>query len=170
MAMKEVVERLFTSGLLKLIFTTSTFALGINMPARSVVIDELNSFDGVGFSDMTVRSYFQMAGRAGRRGMDDEGIVYARIDSRFMTKSRVKRIVHGNPEPVASQLNTCYATILNLMHITGDALYEAYEKSFHNFLANEDEREIAKKQIDRKLRVLREMGYIQKLNKKRNRR
>lgn len=161
-SMKEVVERLFTSGLLKLIFTTSTFSLGINMPARSVVLDELNSFDGVGFSDMTVRTYYQMAGRAGRRGMDDEGIVYARVDSRFLSRSRVKRIVYGSPEPVMSRLNTCYATLLNLMHIAGNALYEAYEKSFHNFLADDGERETAREQIDRKLQVLREMGYTDK--------
>ncbi len=160
-SMKEVVERLFTSGLLKLIFTTSTFALGINMPARSVVIDELNSFDGVGFSDMTVRNYYQMAGRAGRRGMDDEGLVYARLDARFITKPRVEKVVYGNPEAVTSQLNTCYATLLNLMHIAGDALYEVYEKSFHNFLADETERKEARRQIDLKLRVLREMGYIE---------
>jgi superfamily II RNA helicase len=66
--LKEVIERLFTSRLLKLIFTTETFALGINMPARTVIFDELEKFYGTGFKTLTTRDFFQMAGRAGRRG------------------------------------------------------------------------------------------------------
>jgi superfamily II RNA helicase len=69
---KEIVERLFTSGLLKLLFTTETFALGINMPARTVCFDALRKFDGVDFDYMKTRDYLQMAGRAGRQGIDDE--------------------------------------------------------------------------------------------------
>ncbi len=159
-SMKEVIERLFTAGHIRLIFATSTFALGINMPARTVVIDELNSFNGVDFSDMTVRSYYQMAGRAGRRGMDKEGIVYANLDARHITPARVDRIVNGRPEPVNSQLNTCYATILNLVKRAAKRIYEVYERSFHYFLASDRERQHACAQIDRKLKILRHMGYI----------
>jgi len=161
-SMKEVVERLFTSGLLKLIFTTTTFALGVNMPAKSVVIDELVSFDGMGFSDMSVRDYYQLAGRSGRRGMDDEGIVYSRLDTSYIKKHAVERIVAGNPEPVSSQLNTCYATLLNLLHLAGRQLYDAYDRSFHYYLADESERRGARDLIDRKLMVLEEMGYIER--------
>jgi superfamily II RNA helicase len=70
---KEVVERLFTSGLLKMLFTTETFALGINMPARTVVFDLLRKFDGVQMDYMKARDYLQMAGRAGRQGLDKSG-------------------------------------------------------------------------------------------------
>ncbi|MHC4377824.1 MAG: DEAD/DEAH box helicase, partial [Planctomycetota bacterium] len=67
---KEVVERMFTSGLLKLLFTTETFALGINMPARTAVFFGLKKFDGVSFDYLRTRDYMQMAGRAGRQGID----------------------------------------------------------------------------------------------------
>ena len=71
---KEMVERLFATGLLKVLYTTETFALGINMPARAVVFDSLTKFDGIDFDYMRTRDYMQMAGRAGRLGMDEEGL------------------------------------------------------------------------------------------------
>ena len=77
--LKEVVERLFTSGLIQLLFTTETFAVGINMPACSVVFDSLEKFDGLGFRYLKAREYHQMSGRAGRRGIDTIGYVYAQI-------------------------------------------------------------------------------------------
>ena len=159
-SMKEVVERLFTSGLLRLVFTTETFALGINMPARTVVFDQLTKFDGVDFSDLTSRSYHQMAGRAGRRGMDKEGVVYSKVEGRFMTSSRVKRIVFGKPEPVHSQLNSCYATILNLWALLGERLYDAYEQSFHFFGAPRSQTGFVREQIVRKLDVLTALGCL----------
>ncbi|MFT5154822.1 MAG: superfamily II RNA helicase, partial [Planctomycetota bacterium] len=77
---KEIVERLFTAGLIRLLFTTETFALGINMPARSVVFNALRKYDGVSFDWLRVRDYMQMAGRAGRQGIDDKGYVYSMLD------------------------------------------------------------------------------------------
>ena len=62
--LKEVVERLFTSGLIQLLFTTETFAVGINMPACSVVFDSLEKYDGIEFRYLKAREYHQMAGRA----------------------------------------------------------------------------------------------------------
>ena len=120
----------------------------------------MSTRDGVGSADMRVSKYNKRAGRAGRRGMDKEGLVYAGLDARFITPDRVRRIVYGTPEEVKSQLNTCFATILNLIDLAGDALYEAYEKSFHNFLADDEERIVGKKQIERKVKVLNEMEYI----------
>ena len=70
---KEIVERLFTSGLLKLLFTTETFAMGVNMPAKTVVFNSLRKFNGVDFDWLRTRDYMQMAGRAGRQGIDTEG-------------------------------------------------------------------------------------------------
>ena len=68
--LKEVIERLFTSGLIKLIFTTETFALGINMPARAVVFDSLSKFYARHYHYLKTRDFYQMAGRSGRRGID----------------------------------------------------------------------------------------------------
>ena len=77
---KEIVERLFASGLIKLLFTTETFALGVNMPAKTVVFHQLKKFDGVAMNWLRTRDYYQMAGRAGRQGIDDVGHVVSRIE------------------------------------------------------------------------------------------
>ncbi|MDR0626356.1 MAG: DEAD/DEAH box helicase, partial [Bifidobacteriaceae bacterium] len=70
---KEAVEELFQAGLLKVVFATETLALGINMPARTVVIDRLDKWDGASHTDLTPGEYTQLTGRAGRRGIDVEG-------------------------------------------------------------------------------------------------
>ena len=71
--LKTVVEELFARGLLKVVFATETLALGINMPARSVVLEKLVKFNGVEHADLTPGEYTQLTGRAGRRGIDTEG-------------------------------------------------------------------------------------------------
>ncbi len=158
--LKEVIERLFTSKLLKLIFTTETFALGINMPARTVVFDELEKFYGTGFKTLTTRDFFQMAGRAGRRGMDQEGFVYCRIHPSDITFPEVERILYGNPEPVRSQLNATYATLLNLYRSLKYQLLEIYPRSFHFFQSSKRKRDEGLELLKNKLALLQEMGYI----------
>jgi superfamily II RNA helicase len=70
---REAVEELFSRALVKVVFATETLALGINMPARSVIIEELSKFSGEGHEDLTAGEYTQLTGRAGRRGIDDVG-------------------------------------------------------------------------------------------------
>ena len=70
---KEVVEELFVRGLIKAVFATETLALGINMPARSVVLERLTKWNGETHADVTPGEYTQLTGRAGRRGIDVEG-------------------------------------------------------------------------------------------------
>ena len=70
---KECVEELFASGLCRVVFATETLALGINMPARSVVIEKLSKWNGETHADITPGEYTQLTGRAGRRGIDVEG-------------------------------------------------------------------------------------------------
>ncbi len=70
---KEVVEKLFADGLVKAVFATETLALGVNMPARSVVLEKLDKFNGEAHVDITAGEYTQLTGRAGRRGIDVEG-------------------------------------------------------------------------------------------------
>lgn len=158
--LKEVIERLFTSRLIKLIFTTETFALGINMPARTVVFDELEKFYGTGFKPLTTRDFFQMAGRAGRRGMDPEGFVYCRIHPNDIAFPEVERILYGKPEPVRSQLNATYATLLNLYKMLGHRLLEIYPRSFHFFQSSKRKRDEGLELLKNKLALLQEMGYI----------
>ncbi len=131
--LKEVVERLFTSRMIKVIFTTETFALGINMPARSVILDELSKFYGYGFNLLKTRDFYQMAGRAGRRSIDKEGFVFCRINPHYTTSSELQRIIYGETEKVFSQFNASYATLINLYVKHKEKLYDIYPLSLHHF-------------------------------------
>ena len=158
--LKEVIERLFTSRLLKVIFTTETFALGINMPSRSVIFDELRKFYGRYVRNLKTRDFYQMAGRAGRRGIDKEGFVYCRINLNRIRLDDVKRIIWSPPEEVRSQLNTSYATILNLYEKYQDQLYKIYPLSLHYFQSHKHQQRDALKLIEAKVGLLKEFGYI----------
>ncbi|MFO7900725.1 MAG: DEAD/DEAH box helicase [Planctomycetota bacterium] len=163
--LKEVTERLFSSGCIKLIFTTETFAVGINMPARTVAFDSLQKYDGVSFGYMKSREYHQMAGRAGRRGMDKVGYVYARVDPEEDGASGVRRVLRGKVERIQSRFELAYSAILNLYARVGEAVYDACANSFAMFqrrhhrrpdVPPEYEKDVAKK----KLAVLRTLDYI----------
>lgn len=158
--LKEVVEQLFTSRLIRLIFTTETFALGINMPARSVIFDGLEKFYGTHFRHLTTRDFYQMAGRAGRRGMDREGFVYVRIHPPENPFSEVQRILYARTEPIRSQFNTAYATLLNLYRDFGHELKQIYPRSFHYFQSSRRKREEGFNLIERKLGLLQDLGYL----------
>ena len=130
--LKEVVERLFTSGLIQLLFTTETFAVGINMPACSVVFDSLEKFDGIGFRHLKAREYHQMSGRAGRRGIDTIGYVYAQIIPTYADTNEIRGVVSDEIEPIESQFNLSYSSILNLYEKYGDDIYDVYTMSLSN--------------------------------------
>ena len=130
--LKEVVERLFTSGLIQLLFTTETFAVGINMPACSVVFDSLEKYDGIGFRYLKAREYHQMAGRAGRRGIDTIGYVYSQIVPAYADEREIKSVVTDKVEPIESQFNLSYSSILNLYDKYGEDIYDVYTMSLSN--------------------------------------
>ena len=130
--LKEVVERLFTSGLIQLLFTTETFAVGINMPACTVVFDSLEKFDGIGFRYLKAREYHQMSGRAGRRGIDTIGYVYAQIVPAYADSGEIRSVVADKIEPIESQFNLSYSSILNLYQKYGDDIYDVYTMSLSN--------------------------------------
>jgi len=163
--LKEIIERLFSSGYIKLLFTTETFAVGVNMPARTVAFNSLRKYDGVSFKYMEAREYHQMAGRAGRRGMDKVGFVYAAVDPEEDDASGVRRVLTGKIERIHSRFELAYSTILNLFSRVGEAVYEACADSFATFqrghhhrpgIPPAHEKKIAKK----KMAVLRDLGYI----------
>jgi superfamily II RNA helicase len=159
--LKEVIERLFTSRLLKVIFTTETFALGINMPSRSVIFDDLRKFYGRYLRILKVRDFYQMAGRAGRRGMDKEGFVYCRINLKRISPEEVRQVIYDKPEGVNSQFNTAYATILNLYKKYKDELFKTYTLSLHYFQTKKQQQQQALKLMEAKLKLLEETGYIE---------
>ncbi|MFH1355254.1 MAG: DEAD/DEAH box helicase [Candidatus Omnitrophota bacterium] len=158
--LKEVVERLFTSRLLKVIFTTETFALGINMPSRSVIFDALRKYYGRYIRNLKTRDFYQMAGRAGRRGMDKEGFVYARVNLHRIHPQEVQRIIFGDPEEVNSQFNTSYATILNLYEKYNENLFKIYPLSLHHYQSRRNEQRKAIKLIGAKLDLLKDLKHI----------
>ncbi|MDD5136169.1 MAG: DEAD/DEAH box helicase [Candidatus Omnitrophica bacterium] len=158
--LKEVIERLFTSRLLKVIFTTETFALGINMPSRSVIFDELMKFYGSYTRALKTRDFYQMAGRAGRRGIDTEGFVYSRINLRRIRLEEVRRVIYGQPENVNSQFNASYATMLNLYERYKDELFNIYPLSLHYFQTKAREQRQALRVMEEKLKLLKELGHI----------
>jgi superfamily II RNA helicase len=164
---KEVVERLFTSGLLRLLFTTETFALGINMPARTVVFDLLRKFDGVQMDYMRARDYLQMAGRAGRQGMDQSGLVISILEDEDLREGPLSRYHSGKVEPITSRFNLSYSTILNLYGHMGERLLDAYDRSFAAFQAGkgsakakEQKRRAARAALLNRIQVLRKAGYM----------
>lgn len=168
--MKEVVERMFTSGYIKLVFATETFALGINMPARSVIFDDIRKYDGVSFRYMKTRDYYQMAGRAGRRGMDVKGFSYTNIRTSEIDPILLDKVVYGQQEKVISQFNLSFNTIINLYGNLGEGIYEIHEKNFANFNSGQKSNSkaqtkfiaIQNKQLANKIKFLKRRKYIGK--------
>ncbi|CAN5752025.1 hypothetical protein BH23CHL2_BH23CHL2_02280 [soil metagenome] len=111
--LKQLVEVLFSRGLMQVVFATDTLALGVNMPARSVVIGRLNKWDGRQRRLLIPNEFQQMAGRAGRRGMDEVGHVIVPY-SPWIRFSTMLEIATGELEPVMSSFAIRYNTVLNL--------------------------------------------------------
>jgi len=112
-SLKVMVETLFARGELKAVFATDTLALGINMPARSVVVGSLSKFDGVQMRLMTPNEYQQLTGRAGRRGMDEKGAAVIPY-SPWEPFEAAFAALTGPLEPVTSAFTVRYNTVLNL--------------------------------------------------------
>jgi superfamily II RNA helicase len=163
-AAKEIVERLFTAGLIKLLFCTETFALGINMPASAVIFDELEKFDGVQFNYLMTREYNQMAGRAGRRGMDDEGYVYSLVIPEAADTRQIERLLYGQNERIESRFYASYSTILNLYSRFGEGAFDLFRRSFHNFkkgvFAITKEYQKEEQQIRNRIAFLQSSGFL----------
>jgi superfamily II RNA helicase len=166
---KEVIERLFTAGLIKLLFTTETFAVGINMPARTAAFFGLKKFDGQSFDYLRTRDFMQMAGRAGRQGIDQEGLVVVRLEPRDLEDAPLERLLSGKPEPVQSRFRLSYSSILHLLERLGrQRLHEAWEKSFNQFQhrgSNKKTRERnrleQRRLLEAHLALLASLGYIE---------
>ncbi|KAG9015610.1 ATP-dependent RNA helicase mtr4 [Tulasnella sp. 427] len=116
--LKETVEILFQEGLIKVLFATETFSIGLNMPAKTVVFTSVRKFDGKDFRNLTSGEYIQMSGRAGRRGLDDRGIVIMMMDEKLEPQA-AKTMVKGEADALDSAFHLGYNMILNLMRVEG---------------------------------------------------
>lgn len=112
--LKEIIETLFGMGLIKVMYATETFAVGINYPVKTVCFDSPSKFDGVTFRPMTNLEYFQMAGRAGRRGIDLKGFVYILASLSNLRPDEFPSADPDNIEELKSQFNLSYNSVLNL--------------------------------------------------------
>ncbi|KAL6264815.1 hypothetical protein P5V15_004910 [Pogonomyrmex californicus] len=130
--LKETVEILFGEGLIKALFATETFAMGLNMPARTVLFTAPRKFDGKDFRWITSGEYIQMSGRAGRRGLDDKGIVILMIDEQ-VSPVIGKAIVQGKPDPINSAFHLTYNMVLNLLRVEEINPEYMLERSFFQF-------------------------------------
>lgn len=129
---KEAIEILFGEGLIKCLFATETFAMGLNMPARTVLFTSVQKFDGTDFRWITSGEYIQMSGRAGRRGKDDKGIVIMMVDEKI-NNSVVKNLVHGKADPINSAFHLTYNMVLNLLRVEQINPEYILERSFFQF-------------------------------------
>lgn len=114
-AMKNIVEHLFNKGMLKVLYATETFAVGINMPAKTVCFAALEKYDGIAFRYLNTKEYFQLAGRAGRRGIDPVGRSIVLIDMNSADLHKIKSTTEKDTDPIVSQFRLSYNTVLNLI-------------------------------------------------------
>lgn len=130
--LKETVEILFSEGLIKALFATETFAMGLNMPARTVLFTSARKFDGKDFRWLTSGEYIQMSGRAGRRGLDDRGIVILMVDEK-MSPQAGKTVVKGEADSLNSAFHLTYNMVLNLLRVEEINPEYMLERSFYQF-------------------------------------
>jgi len=130
--LKEVIEILFQEGLIKCLFATETFSIGINMPAKTVVFTSTRKFDGEDFRWITSGEYIQMSGRAGRRGKDDRGIVIQMLDEK-MEPDVAKGMLYGDPDPLFSSYHVSYNMVLNMMRVEDADPENILRASFHQY-------------------------------------
>ncbi|KJP88887.1 hypothetical protein AK88_01381 [Plasmodium fragile] len=152
---KEIIEIMFQESLLKVLFSTETFSMGINMPAKTVVFTSLKKFDGVEKRLITSGEYIQMAGRAGRRGLDDRGIVIIMLDSPLHWREAEKLFV-GEANRLVSQFHLGYNMILNLLRIEGITPEFMIERSFIQYQMKKNlfQKILAKKKVEQKIKEI----------------
>lgn len=155
--LKEVIEMLFQDGLVKviswlllllfqiknsftgkllthlhfqLLFATETFAMGVNMPARTVVFDSIRKHDGTTRRNLLPAEYIQMAGRAGRRGLDTTGTVIILCKNEVPETSELHYMMLGQPTKLSSQFRVTYSMILNLLRVEHLRVEDMMKRSF----------------------------------------
>ena len=129
---KECVEILFAKTLVKVLFATETFAMGLNLPTRTVVFSGFRKFDNKAFRDLVPGEYTQMAGRAGRRGLDSVGYVILVTPGaeEAPPAARLRQMILGDPTKLRSQFRLTYNMILNLLRVEALKIEEMIKRSF----------------------------------------
>ncbi|CAD7961221.1 unnamed protein product [Amoebophrya sp. A120] len=175
--MKEVVEILFQENLCKVLFATETFAMGVNMPAKTVVFAQVRKWDGKESRVLNTAEYIQMAGRAGRRGKDKQGLCIVLVDEKIEPET-AKTMFLGNTTKLISAFYLGYNMLLNLLRIEGGSAEYMIERSFHQFqrdkktLARKEELEAIELKLETKFddlceRYLTDVDYVKEVAERR---
>jgi antiviral helicase SKI2 len=129
---KEIVEILFAKTLVKVLFATETFAMGLNLPTRTVVFSGYRKHDGHEFRNLLPGEYTQMAGRAGRRGLDTVGsvIIVTSGKTEAPPAGELRQMILGDPTKLRSQFRLTYNMILNLLRVEALKIEEMIKRSF----------------------------------------
>lgn len=134
---REMVEILFSKGYIKLLFATETFAVGINMPTKTVIFTSLNKFDGSYNRDLMSHEYTQMAGRAGRRGLDTVGhVIHLNNIFNMPTITDYKFMLSGKPQTLVSKFKIHYNLILNLINSKNNSQEEISKQELDKIITN----------------------------------
>ena len=151
--LKEIVEILFGRGFVKLLFATETFAVGINMPTKTVVFTGYRKYDEVsdGMRMLNTDEYIQMAGRAGRRGKDDKGLVLYLPDRRPEDLESIQRMMKGSRATFQSRMTFHYDFLLKTLQSGNldwiDLLHKSYWYQRHRLYVEDVEKDIRAEQI-----------------------
>jgi len=132
-----VVEILFQESLIKVLFSTETFAMGINMPAKTVVFTNTRKWDGLEYRILLSGEYIQMAGRAGRRGKDDRGLCIIMFDEKVEPET-AKGMFLGQSTKITSAFHLGYNMLINLLRLEGANPDYMIQRSFHQFQKDRD--------------------------------
>jgi len=158
-AFRQAVERCFSAGLLKVVFATETLALGINMPARTVVVERFAKFRGSDTSALTSGEYQQLTGRAGRRGIDIVGHAFV-LWNQATTFGLVARTAVAPPPDLLSSFHPTYNLAVNLVRrwSRGEA-HSLLESSYGQWQAPAGSESLVV-QLDRRLAILDDRGFL----------
>ena len=161
---KEFVEFLFINRHIDILFATETLSLGINMPAKSIIIDSSFKFDGLKTRLISKSEFLQLTGRAGRRGIDSKGYAYINYDKR-VENSWYNDLFDLKPNNLKSSYSNSYGSVLNLNNKYGEKKgIEMIKKSFYSYQNKLNDKAL-ETNYKAKLKVLNEMNYFTDLNK-----
>ena len=161
---KEFVEFLFINRHIDILFATETLSLGINMPAKSIIIDSSFKFDGLKTRLISKSEFLQLTGRAGRRGIDSKGYAYINYDKRI-ENSWYNDLFDLKPNNLKSSYSNSYGSVLNLNNKYGEKKgIEMIKKSFYSYQNKLNDKAL-ETNYKAKLKVLNEMNYFTDLKK-----
>ena len=162
--LKEIIENLFDKGYIKVLYATETFAVGINMPAKTVCFGSLEKYDGISFRLLNSKEYFQLAGRAGRRGIDTVGYSISIIDRNQSDNfHKIKLLTAEDKDPIVSRYDLSYNTVLNLIKShTEDEIDIILKSNFGYFVKKQSQNQVRIAQsFNNYVKTLTRLGFLE---------